>query len=150
MDFRPEQFGKSVEFDPAELQTEAETRERIKQKWSDDQRAALIAAATAAQAEAKANTQTANFVTTSTVSFSLGRPNYCSNCGTKIGDGWNYCGGCGRAVASAPQVWPTAWPNSGIGTIGGTWPPPEKCAYDGLPPGAYHLVCNCPKHRINL
>lgn len=26
-------------------------------------------------------------------------------------------------------------------------PPEEKCAFDGLPPGAYGLVCYCPRCR---
>lgn len=40
------------------------------------------------------------------------------------------------------QPIPFVWPNTGTGQ---SPYPPQRCAFDGLPPGPYGLYCGCPR-----
>jgi hypothetical protein len=63
---------------------------------------------------------------------------FCPDCGTRNKDGGNYCTQCGKSLAQAGPMIPAPEFRPYV-------PQPQRCAFDGLPPGTYGLVCTCPK-----
>lgn len=86
-------------------------------------------------------------VTTATTGLCLtmNRWSFCPDCGMKLPSEWKHCAGCGKPIgAEMPPI------TSGHVTTNAPaqWTftnQTERCAFDGLPPGAYDLVCLCPK-----
>ena len=86
-----------------------------------------------------------------TFSISGTRWKFCTDCGTKLGETWKHCAECGKLIgfASLPFVsgtgTPVAYPKPGDQITPTFQALQQRCAFDGLPPGAYGLLCTCPK-----
>lgn len=66
---------------------------------------------------------------------------FCPGCGSKLQHEWKFCSGCGKHLMCAPP-YPQVTYYLGDQTPVSTT---RRCAFDGLPPGAYNMYCPCPK-----
>lgn len=135
--------------------------ERLLDALPDDAaRQRVIAWATAKYATAKPIEAVVKFVPATQKAASkssLPCPN-CKQCGQPTMHGGDTCFFCTKGVSGplewfgpykpTPTVNPPVWVPALAPTFtwtGNTNPFFTKCAFDGLPPGAYGLVCQCPK-----
>lgn len=75
------------------------------------------------------------------------RWNFCPGCGGKLSPDWAHCARCGKKLSMEYQdaVRPAEPSPEMIEAPGRIMVHPQKCAFDGLPPGSYSLTCTCPK-----
>lgn len=63
-------------------------------------------------------------------------------------NGWN-CPKCGSAHAPHVETCPVVESTRDL-LVDTTSRNASPCAFDSLPPGAYHLVCDCPRCRPTM